>query len=209
MFGDAGRGKTVAVERALRLLPSRVPVWRAVAPVQATLPHLRAALVAALDLSSVAPTHRAQACDRALIEALRQPGVFFLDDARRLPPPLLDYLRLLWDAPTTITTLSLCGAGCERVLAQAPAPASRVLTPARGDPAGSDPTPAHPGPVPPPVARRRPDDVRHVDDTVATGNFRTWAKITSHMHATLVRRPDTAVDREFLKQACARLGTHP
>ncbi|MFI6986682.1 AAA family ATPase [Embleya sp. NPDC050154] len=209
VFGDAGRGKTVAVERALRLLPSRVPAWRAAAPIQATLPHLRAALVAALDVSSVAPTHRAQACDRGLIEALQQPGVFFLDDAQRLPPPLLDYLRLLWDAPTTIATLILCGAGCEHVLAQAPALASRVLT--WHEVARLDPTRL---PYTLPLFHHiwhtaAPDDVRHVDDTVAKGNFRTWAKITSHLHATLVRRPDTVAGRELLKQACARLGPHP
>ncbi|MFE5724540.1 hypothetical protein [Streptomyces erythrochromogenes] len=51
-FGDPGVGKTVAMQ-ALHLLPSRVPVWRAVVAVKPGLPQIRASLLEALGLSAV------------------------------------------------------------------------------------------------------------------------------------------------------------
>ncbi|MFJ7272767.1 AAA family ATPase [Streptomyces sp. NPDC099050] len=121
VFGEPGVGKTVAVQQALHLLPNRVPVWRAVVGVKPGLPQMRASLLDALGLSAGSLSHGAQPADRALGEALRRPGVLFLDDAQRLSPPLLDYLRLLWDEPGTAAALVLCGAGAERVIARAPA----------------------------------------------------------------------------------------
>ncbi|MEU5422685.1 hypothetical protein ACH4UT_32450 [Streptomyces sp. NPDC020799] len=49
-------------------------------------------------------------------------------------------------------------------------------------------------------------DLLHADQTCARGNFRTWAKITSHVYAALARRPGTPVDHSLLSIACARLG---
>nr|WTA00194.1 AAA family ATPase [Streptomyces sp. NBC_00857] len=128
VYGDTGHGKTVAVQQALYLLPARTPVWRAVVAVKPGLPQLRAALLDALGLPAGALTHRAGAADRALAEALEQPGVLFLDDVQRLTSPLLDYLRQLWDEPGTAAALVLCGAGSERAVARAAALRSRVLT---------------------------------------------------------------------------------
>ncbi|MDF4254582.1 ATP-binding protein [Streptomyces sp. WMMB303] len=91
VFGEPGVGKTVAVQQALHLLPSRIPVWRAVVGVKPGMPQMRASLLEACGLSAASLAHRAQAADRALTETLRQPGVVFLDDAQRLSPPLLDY----------------------------------------------------------------------------------------------------------------------
>ncbi|MEH0449836.1 hypothetical protein QA811_41235 [Streptomyces sp. B21-102] len=59
VYGDMGLGKTVAVERALHLLPGRVPVWRAVVGVAAGLPQVLAALCEVLGLPSGSLTHRA------------------------------------------------------------------------------------------------------------------------------------------------------
>ncbi|MEE1789282.1 hypothetical protein PUR28_00505 [Streptomyces sp. BE308] len=80
MYGDTGHGKTVVVQQALYLPPARTPVWRAVAAVKPGLPQLRAALLDAFGLPAAALTHRAGAADRALAEALEQPGALFLDD---------------------------------------------------------------------------------------------------------------------------------
>ena len=84
VFGDPGVGKTVAVQQALHLLPARVVVWRAVVGVKPGLPQMRASLLDALGLAAGSLSHRAQPADRALGEALRRPGVLFLDDAQRL-----------------------------------------------------------------------------------------------------------------------------
>ncbi|MBJ6636907.1 ATP-binding protein [Streptomyces sp. DHE7-1] len=63
----------------------------------------------ALGLPSGSLTHRAGPADQALAEALTEPGVLFLDDAQRLSPPVLDYLRQLWDSPGCTAALVLCG----------------------------------------------------------------------------------------------------
>ncbi|MGW1117410.1 AAA family ATPase [Streptomyces tanashiensis] len=208
-FGDPGVGKTVAVQQALHLLPSRVPVWRAVVAVKPGLPQIRASLLEALGLSGGSLAHRAQPADRALGEVLRRPGVLFLDDVQRLSPALLDYLRLLWDEPGTVAALVLCGAGAERMIARAPAMRSRVLT-------------WHqvPGMEPEQLTETLsmfhavwesadPADVGWADATVARGNFRTWAKITSHVYALSKRESATRVGRSLIEQACARLGPYP
>ncbi|WP_052411894.1 ATP-binding protein [Streptomyces sp. NRRL S-118] len=95
VYGDTGLGKTVAVEQALHLLPGRVPVWRAVADVAPGLPQLRASLCEALGLQSGALPHRAGPASRALMRALAEPGVLFIDDAQRLTPPRVDELVVL------------------------------------------------------------------------------------------------------------------
>ncbi|WP_406292791.1 hypothetical protein OG948_00335 [Embleya sp. NBC_00888] len=114
---------------------------------------------------------------------------------------MLDHLRLLWGAPTATAALVLCGAGCERV--PAPAPASRVLTRHELTRLGSARLPRtlrlfhHLWEI---VATK---DVRHVDDTVARGDFRIRAGITFHLHVIRVRRPDAVAGRELLGRACA------
>ncbi|WP_267010087.1 ATP-binding protein [Streptomyces sp. NBC_00154] len=208
VYGDTGLGKTVAVEQALHLLPGRVPVWRAVAGVAPGLPQLRASLCEAFGLQSGALPHRAGPVSQALMRVLAVPGVLFLDDAQRLTPPL-DYLRQLWDAPGCAAALVLCGAGSERALARASALRSRVLTwhqIGRLDASGVPQTLSLFHPV---WAQADADDVARVDEQMARGNFRTWAKITSHVYAARERDPARCVDRELIEQACARLGPYP
>ncbi|MGW7086578.1 AAA family ATPase [Streptomyces sp. NPDC054871] len=205
LYGDPGQGKTVALYQALRLLPQRMPVRRAVVGVKLALPQLRAALLTAFSLPVKALTSRTDAADRALLEVLAEPAVLVIDDAQRIGAPELDYLRLLADAPATRTSLVLCGAGVERTLARAPALASRVLTwqhIPRLDPAQV------PGVLRlfHPLWHTAADaDLLHTDQTYAHGNFRTWAKITSHAYAALDCRPESTVDAALLAHSCSRL----
>ncbi|MGN9763462.1 hypothetical protein [Streptomyces sp. SD31] len=53
------------------------------------------------------------------------------------------------------------------------------------------------------------DDVARVDEQMARGDFRTWAKITSHVYAARERDPARRVGRELIEQACARFGPYP
>lgn len=209
VFGEPGVGKTVAVQQALHLLPDRVPVWRAVVAVKPGLPQMRASLLEALGLAAGSLSHRAQSADRALGQALRRPGVLFLDDAQRLSPPLLDYLRLLWDEPGTAAALLLCGAGAERVIARAPALRSRVLTWHQVTGLDQERLAETLAMFHDVWEGADPADVGSADATVARGNFRTWAKITSHVYALSKRGRDVRVDRALMEQACARLGPYP
>jgi hypothetical protein len=58
-------------------------------------------------------------------------------------------------------------------------------------------------------AQADPDDLARVDEQMAHGNFRTWAKITAHVYAAHERDPARRVDGELIEQACARLGPYP
>ncbi|OEV06282.1 hypothetical protein AN216_00345 [Streptomyces oceani] len=53
------------------------------------------------------------------------------------------------------------------------------------------------------------EDVAHADEICGRGNFRTWAKITSHVYAACERRSEAMVDRALLAWACSRLGPTP
>ncbi|MGW0886262.1 hypothetical protein [Streptomyces sp. NPDC002671] len=53
-----------------------------------------------------------------------------------------------------------------------------------------------------------PADVVWADPTVARGNFRTWAKITSHVYALVRRQKSPLADRSLIGQACALLGPY-
>ncbi|MFG2754650.1 AAA family ATPase [Streptomyces xanthophaeus] len=205
-------GHTVAVQQvqqALHLLPDRVPVWRAVVGVKPGLPQMRASLLESLGLAAGSLEHRAQSADRALGEALRRPGVLFLDDAQRLPPPLLDYLRLLWDEPGTAAALLLCGAGAERVIARAPALRSRVLTWHQVPGLDQERLAETLAMFHDVWEGTDPADVGWAGATVARGRFRTWAKTTSHVYALAKRGRDVRVDRALIEQACTRLGPYP
>ncbi|MEU9033140.1 ATP-binding protein [Streptomyces sp. NPDC048383] len=206
LYGDPGQGKTVALYQALRLLPHRMPVHRALVGVKLALPQLRAALLTAFGLPVKALTSRTDAADRALLEALTEPGVLVIDDVQRIAAPELDYLRLLADAPTTRTALVLCGAGAERTLARAPALASRVLTWHHSPRLDAAQVPAVLRLFHPLWHSAADEDLVRADECFGRGNFRTWAKITSHVYAALDRRTDATVDHAVLTWACSRLG---
>ncbi|MFE9361144.1 AAA family ATPase [Streptomyces olivaceoviridis] len=209
VYGDPGHGKTVAAQQALRLLPRRTPVHRALVAVKPALPQLSAALLTAFGLPATALTNRTDAADRALLEAFQAPGVLVIGDVQRIAAPELDYLRLLVDAPTTQTSLVLCGAGAERTLTRAPALASRVLTWQQVPRLDSSQIPTTLRLFHPLWDAVTDADLLRANTTHARGNFRTWAKITSHAYAALLRHPETTVDRALLSRACSRLGPTP
>lgn len=204
LYGDAGQGKTVALQYALSQLPHPARVRRVHVGVHPTVPELRRVLADALELGRRLPRGAGEA-DLVLVNALRQPRMLVLDEAQRLPGPALEFLRGLWDHPDTDTALVLAGAGSERALRRVPALASRVLTwelvPRLG-----------PGEVAGAVAAFHPlweavaaDDVAWLDEHVGHGNFRTWAKLTSHLTAEIYGKSRAVVDRRILERVCSRL----
>ncbi|MFE7399840.1 AAA family ATPase [Streptomyces sp. NPDC057557] len=115
VFGDPGRGKTVAVRMALREVPAGWKVTWVPLPVRPSVAGMRRAVFDALALA-----------DAAVAGALGEARVLVVDEAQRLPVPCLEYLQSLWDHPGTRVTLVLYGAGSERALARLPQLASRI-----------------------------------------------------------------------------------
>lgn len=99
LYGDAGQGKTVALQYALSQLPHPARVRRVHVGVHPTVPELRRVLADALELGRRLPRGAGEA-DLTLVNALRQPRVLVLDEAQRLPGPALEFLRGLWDHRT-------------------------------------------------------------------------------------------------------------
>jgi hypothetical protein len=204
VYGDAGQGKTVALQYALSQLPRPAQVRRVQVGVHSSVAEVRRALAEALDLREWLP-HGMGEADAVLVEALRQPRVLVLDEAQRLSVSALEFLRGLWDHPDTDAALVFAGAGSERALRRVPALASRVLTwelvprMAQGEVATVMQA-FHPL-----WSQVADQDMAWVEEYVGHGNFRTWAKVTSHLTAETSGRSAAVVDRRMLQRVCGRL----
>ncbi|MFB6980321.1 AAA family ATPase [Streptomyces scopuliridis] len=204
VFGDPGRGKTVAVRMALHAVPPGWKVTWVPVPVRPSVPGMRWAVFDALALSGSFP-HTSALADAAVAGALGEARVLVVDEARRLPVPCLEYLQSLWDHPDTRITLVLCGAGSERALARLPQLASRIgawqeVPRLAGAEAADVMTGFHPlwRTVPAP-------DLAWIDQSCAHGTFRTWAALTAHLQNALLTTADAAIDRALLGRLFQRV----
>ncbi|WP_424920066.1 AAA family ATPase [Streptomyces sp. wa1064] len=204
VFGDPGRGKTVAVRMALSVVPAVWKVTWVPVPVRPSVAGMRRAVFDALALPGRFP-HTSALADAAVAGALGEARVLVIDEAQRLPVPCLEYLQSLWDHPGTRITLVLCGAGTERALARLPQLASRIaawqevprLAAAQVAPVV---TGFHP------LWRTVPaEDLAWIDQSCAHGTFRTWAALTTHLQNALLTTADTSLDRALLARLCQRV----
>ncbi|WP_223733435.1 ATP-binding protein [Streptomyces purpurogeneiscleroticus] len=204
VFGDPGRGKTVAVRMALHEVPPGWKVTWVPVPVRPSVAGMRRAVFDALALPGRFP-HTSARADTAVARALDQARVLVVDEAQRLPAPCLEYLQSLWDHPGTRITLVLCGAGSERALARLPQLASRIgvwqeVPRLTGAEAAAVMTGFHPlwRTVPAP-------DLTWIDQSCAHGTLRTWAALTAHLQNALLTSADAAVDRALLRRLFQRV----
>ncbi|MEU6620814.1 ATP-binding protein [Streptomyces litmocidini] len=204
VFGDPGRGKTVAVRMALHAVPPGWKVTWVPVPVRPSMAGMRRAVFDALALPGRFP-HTSALADAAIAGALSEARVLVVDEAQRLPVPCLEYLQSLWDHPDTRITLVLCGAGSERALARLPHLASRIgawqeVPRLAGGEAADVMTGFHPlwRTVPAP-------DLKWIDQSCAHGTLRTWAALTAHLQNALLTTADAAVDRALLGRLFQRV----
>ncbi|MFJ3966090.1 AAA family ATPase [Streptomyces sp. NPDC090036] len=204
VFGDPGRGKTVAVRTALHAVPPGWKVTWVPVPVCPSVAGMRRAVFDALALPGRFP-HTSALGDAAVTGALGEARVLVVDEAQRLPVPCLEYLQSLWDHPDTRITLVLCGAGSERSLARLPQLASRIgawqeVPRLAGAEMAAVVTGFHPlwRTVPAP-------DLAWIDQSCAHGIFRTWAALTAHLQNALLTTADASVDRALLGRLFQRL----
>ncbi|MFG3207298.1 AAA family ATPase [Streptomyces sp. NPDC048192] len=204
VFGDAGRGKTVALRMALSDPPVGWSVSWVRVPVRPSVSELRRAVFEALTLAGRFP-HRSAEADERIIGALGQARVLVVDEAQRLPVPCLEYLQSLWDHPQARMALVLCGAGSERAVARLPQLASRICAwqevgrLAAGE-VGATVSAFHPL-----WAGVTDGEVAWIDQSCTHGVFRTWAALTTHLQNALLTVPDATVDRALLRRLFRRL----
>ncbi len=204
VFGDPGRGKTVAVRMALHEVPPGWKVTWVPVPVRPSVAGMRRAVFDALTLPGRFP-HTSAPADAAVAAALGEARVLVVDEAQRLPVPCLEYLQSLWDHPGTRITLVLCGAGSERALGRLPQLASRVgawqeVPRLAGAEAAAVMAGFHP------LWRTVPaSDLTWIDRSCGHGTFRTWAALTAHLQNALLTTADVSVDRALLGRLFQRV----
>ncbi|MEU3342780.1 ATP-binding protein [Streptomyces sp. NPDC006668] len=204
VFGDAGRGKTVALRMALSDPPVGWGVSWVRVPVRPSVSELRRAVFEALVLPGRFP-HRSAQADERIVGALDEARVLVVDEAQRLPVPCLEYLQSLWDHPQARMALVLCGAGSERAVGRVPQLASRVC-------AWQEVGRLAPGEVAATVSAFHPlwasvagGEVAWIDRSCTHGVFRTWAALTTHLQNALLTVPDATADRALLRRLFRRL----
>ncbi|MEV5866657.1 ATP-binding protein [Streptomyces tendae] len=206
LYGDAGQGKTVALQYALSQLPHPARVRRVHVGVHPTVPELRRVLGDALELGRRLPRGAGEG-DLMLVNALRQRVCWCWTRRSVFRGDSFEYFRYLWDEPATqLAIIFVGGEGCHTVLRREPMLSSRVfiwqhftrLTP--GEVLEAIPL-FHPV-----WAGADPDDIAFADRHAAHGNFRAWAQLTAHIRLALARTGRPGVDRDLLRWAFSRLG---
>lgn len=205
VHGDAGLGKTFAVEEAVGGVD--VPVCWASFPSRPTMRLVAVELVEALTEAPAGERHRFHLTGK-LVELLgERERLIVVDEAQRLNRECIEYLRHLHDHPVTRFGLLLVGGdGCWQVLSREPMLRSRmyrrVVFKAL---AGPDLLAGIRGYHP--MYEGVPDDlVLFIDDYFGHGNLRNWASFT-HSAAALCRRLQrTAVDEDLARNVFALHG---
>jgi DNA transposition AAA+ family ATPase len=207
VHGDAGLGKTFAVEETVADLPDVKPYWVAFP----TRPTMRLVAVTLLGLLTAGPSEERDlfhATAVLLAELARRPNVLVIvDEAQRLNQECIEYLRHLHDHPTTRFALLLVGGnGCWEVLSREPMLRSRIFRRVTFRPLSSREVVE----VLPRYHRLYRDATEElllfIDDNFAHGNFRNWASFTRSAVDLLGRRRRRVLDEAVARNVFALYG---
>ena len=178
VHGEAGTGKTFAVEEALTNAQSIEACWLSF-PSRPTMRLVATSLLAALTRSASPDRNRFEATAQLVDVLSHGRRVIVIDEAQRLNRECIEFLRHLHDHPLTTFALVLVGGdGCWEVLSREPMLRSRIYRRV----------------VFRPLSRRQVLTVIHqyhplyhevadelvdfIDDHFAHGTFRNWAAFT-------------------------------
>ncbi len=185
IHGEAGLGKTFAVEQALGGWPDIESCWAAF-PSQPTMRQVTTTLLELITRVPSAERNRFYATALLIDELARRPRVVVIDEAQRLNRECIECLRHLHDHPATTFALLLVGGdGCWEVLSREPMLRSRIYRRVTFRPLESREVLD--------VLPRYHRLYQHVDgelllfidDNFAHGNFRNWASFTGWNSYTL------------------------
>jgi len=206
VHGDAGLGKTLSVNAALRAL---VPadVCRVQFRARPTPRDIRHVLFEALGVGG-SPPSRPIEFDTLLKDALAERfRVLVCDEAQWLSRECFELWRHLWDDRRTNIAIVFVGGGdCYRVLRREPMLSSRVYVWQEFRRLDRDQVLAVIPAYHPVWADADPADIAYTDAHAGHGNFRAWSKITSHVVTALARLERDVPDREVLQWVFSRIG---
>jgi DNA transposition AAA+ family ATPase len=204
LHGDAGLGKTFAVEDALAA--PRLPLLWVSFPSRPTPRLIAATLLEAI-------TGRRTRLDRfaiirRLVERLTEaPAIVVVDESQLLTSDCIELLRYLHDHRTTRFALILVGGnGTWRVLSREPMLASRVYRRVRFQPLSrADVLAAIPAYHP--LCRHADAQlIALIDDLFAHGNLRNWASFTDSALRLGRDLDHPALDERLTRNVCALHG---
>ncbi|MFD4577932.1 AAA family ATPase [Streptomyces sp. NPDC058417] len=207
VYGDAGFGKTLAVNTCLRELEPGEEVRRITFRARPTARAVRHEIFAALGLKGDAPGAPSE-FDRLLKDALAtKPRTLVVDEAQWLNSEVFEYFRYLWDDyGTQLALVFVGGQGCYTVLRKEPMLASRIFIWQRFKPLSREEVLAVIPLFHPVWENANADDIAFADEHAAHGNFRNWAWLTAQVGIGLRRLKRERVDTEVLRWAFSRLG---
>jgi DNA transposition AAA+ family ATPase len=200
IHGEAGTGKTFAVEDALRQTPQLESCWITF-PSRPTMRTVASCLLAALTRTTPSIERNRFETTAVLLDVLsHERWVIVVDEAQRLNRECIEYLRYLHDHPVTRFALVLVGGdGCWEVLAREPMLRSRIYRRVVFRPLSSRQVLEMVGRYHPLYQDAPADLVLFIDEYFGHGNFRNWAAFTRSAqdvaHQTGRERIDEAVAR--------------
>jgi hypothetical protein len=177
IHGDAGNGKTFSVKSGLRRLKGTEVIWFDFPGRTTTKTLVRALLkeLTGIEHDATRPKLEALLLDR-LAERRR---VAVIDEAQRLYDESIEYLRHLYDRPSSQFALLLVGGNhCWSRVSSYPMVWSRVYRKIAFEPLDIDEVIAHIPRFHPVYADVAAELIAEIDDSFAHGNLRDWTKFT-------------------------------
>ncbi|GAA4593257.1 hypothetical protein GCM10023194_57140 [Planotetraspora phitsanulokensis] len=206
IYGDAGLGKTLAVNQALRALAPDCTI-RLQFRSRSRTRDIRHLLFDALEIDGT-PATKPIVLDHLLKRVLSERfRVLVCDEAQWMLPECFEYWRYLWDDPCTELALVFVGGGdCYQKLRSESVLSSRIriwqqFHRMTGDQVLKSIPEYHPL-----WANVDPDDILFADSHACNGNFRAWAKLTAHAVIALSKSERATLDRQFLARLVSRIG---
>jgi DNA transposition AAA+ family ATPase len=207
VHGEAGTGKTFAVEDALASSTEIETCWLSF-PSRPTMRLVTTTLLAALSRSATSHDRNRFEATAEIVDILsHEPRVIVVDEAQRLNRECIEFLRHVHDYPTTRFALVLVGGdGCWEVLSREPMLRSRIYRRVVFRPLGRRQVLAmvrqyHP------LYRNISDELVHfIDDNFAHGNFRSWAAFTRSAQDLCQRTGREVVDEAIARNVFALHG---
>lgn len=208
VYGDAGLGKTFAVNASLRdLAPGQF--HRIQFRERPTPRYIRHKLFETLKIGGRMPSRPAE-FDKLLRNVLAEEfRILVCDEAQWLSTECFEYWRHLWDdQETDLAVVFVGGDKCYEALDSQPMLASRIYVWQEYQQLTKKQVHEVIPAFHPIWAAADPADIDFVYRHAARGNFRIWAKITHQLLRLLAQLGEECVDRVAIRRVFARLGGH-
>lgn len=205
VYGDAGLGKTFAVELAVAQIKGVTVIWLTFPPRPTMRRIARDLLGALLGQPRELPTDR---MTDELVDELSSRGrlLVIIDEAQFLTEEDFEFLRYLHDQPgTNFALLFVGGVGCWQVLSRHPMLESRIRQRVSFDPLPIEAVKAVIPNYHPVWHGATGEIVELVDDRYAGGNLRRWASFTSLAADLCAEHQLDCVDQEVAANVFAEL----